>query len=527
MGHALEELLEWIFRNADDLLRGMKGLAGFFDRWGGYFIRLLVEIGRRAVNPEFLTTFAIAGLTTFGAVVIFASLHLLITYARRRTSQVFVSYHHEREMVAAELCEKMTIAGIKTVRLPFTVNRDHDELLDEVKNMIRVSDVLVCVPGDRSSFVESEVSMAFILEKPLLFIVSPNEVAQIPNTAKKGYPIFVLESLRQRGYRPLVGLCSYLCADVRSNLELYKSVLSHFAACGSIVFIAFLCLLYLFSYISDPSFGEELSRMSNVAQGVNGLNKKFMMLTFMCLVATILLVPYSIFVATRFAFRKRVRRLVSGMRFADSYIPATLGYDFFKEDLTSVLYLGEILAQHEIKSDSITLKQSSKEKDAVLENSSTTCPETLAWELHAGNCSKCGRAGPVDIHYSYRVWSFVSTRYNDTEDLCCRRCAVRAQLVGMCYSLTLGWWGPLGLIYTPLQVFRNLIALMNPPRPSHPSARLIELLTLQVREPEPEMVSLNQTEGMCPNCGMELTDGNLECRVCSWITETNSAAGFS
>jgi hypothetical protein len=101
------------------------------------------------------------------------------------------------------LASEMANSGIAPVRLPFVQNTDHDTLLDKVKQAIRDCDVFVCLPGKTPSFVESEVLMAFGLEKPLLFVLAEKDTPRLPNTAKKGYPMFALERLETERFRTL------------------------------------------------------------------------------------------------------------------------------------------------------------------------------------------------------------------------------------------------------------------------------------------------------------------------------------
>jgi hypothetical protein len=130
------------------------------------------------------------------------------------------------------LAAEMARSGISHMKLPFGESPDHDRLLDQVREAIRDCDVFVCVPGSRPSFVESEVSMAFGLEKPLLFVVSDADTPRLPNTAKKGYPVFTLARLQREEFRPLVNFCSYLAGDWRSTVRLYASVFSHMGKCA-------------------------------------------------------------------------------------------------------------------------------------------------------------------------------------------------------------------------------------------------------------------------------------------------------
>lgn len=94
---------------------------------------------------------------------------------------------------------------------------------------------------------------------------------------------------------------------------------------------------------------------------------------------------------------------------------------------------------------------------------------------HQGACPKCHKKnGPVDIHTSYKIWSFILVSYWQAEpEVSCRTCGVKAQLSGTVSSLLLGWWGlPWGIIMTPIQATRNVLALVVSPNPFRPSKKL-------------------------------------------------------
>jgi len=106
--------------------------------------------------------------------------------------------------------------------------------------------------------------------------------------------------------------------------------------------------------------------------------------------------------------------------------------------------------------------------------------QTLA--VHKGSCPKCKGSGPVDVHTSYRVWSFVLfTRWSSHPQVCCRACGARAQLGGALLSVLAGWWGiPWGLIMTPIQIGKNIIGMVSPPDSTKPSPQLERLVRLNL-----------------------------------------------
>lgn len=95
-------------------------------------------------------------------------------------------------------------------------------------------------------------------------------------------------------------------------------------------------------------------------------------------------------------------------------------------------------------------------------------------EVHAGPCPRCKRVVPVDIHMSYRNWAavFVSGTIIEPE-MCCRRCGLLSQIGSLLFCLLLGWWSiPGGVLATPFNIFRNLVAMAAPPDRSRPSDAL-------------------------------------------------------
>ena len=94
--------------------------------------------------------------------------------------------------------------------------------------------------------------------------------------------------------------------------------------------------------------------------------------------------------------------------------------------------------------------------------------------VHQGDCPKCGREGPIDVHVGHRVWSAIHlTSWKSREHVSCRLCGIKSQLGDALFSALLGWWGmPFGLAMTPIQIARNLVGIFRGPDPSKPSPRL-------------------------------------------------------
>ena len=103
-------------------------------------------------------------------------------------------------------------------------------------------------------------------------------------------------------------------------------------------------------------------------------------------------------------------------------------------------------------------------------------------EVWNGVCPKCLGAGPVDVHRVYEVWSaLVLTRWSTKQLVSCRSCATKRQLGGAAFSLFAGWWGfPWGLILTPVQITRNIVAMSGGPNKTRPSEDLKKLVMVNI-----------------------------------------------
>ena len=107
----------------------------------------------------------------------------------------------------------------------------------------------------------------------------------------------------------------------------------------------------------------------------------------------------------------------------------------------------------------------------------------LAARIRSGLCPVCKGMGPVDVFSSHTIWSaVVLTSWRSHPRVSCRSCGRKEQWKGLLSSLFLGWWGfPWGLIVTPVQVVRNVVALSGGTPPS-PSEQLQQMARLQIAE---------------------------------------------
>lgn len=106
---------------------------------------------------------------------------------------------------------------------------------------------------------------------------------------------------------------------------------------------------------------------------------------------------------------------------------------------------------------------------------------TQARAIHGGACPVCGEnRGPVDVHTSHKVASFlVMTSWSSKPRISCGSCGTRAQFGALMYSLFLGWWGiPWGILMTPVQIVRNLAAILRSEQSLTPSDQLEQLVRI-------------------------------------------------
>lgn len=97
--------------------------------------------------------------------------------------------------------------------------------------------------------------------------------------------------------------------------------------------------------------------------------------------------------------------------------------------------------------------------------------------VHSGPCPACGGVGPNDVYRSREIATFLIVSKSTTKQhICCRSCGRRKQWGAICKCLFAGWWGPTGLIATPLVIISNLIALTQTPSPDNPSVGLRRLV---------------------------------------------------
>lgn len=103
------------------------------------------------------------------------------------------------------------------------------------------------------------------------------------------------------------------------------------------------------------------------------------------------------------------------------------------------------------------------ELDRALEMVPVAVAENEAMRIRNDPCPICGREGRrVDLRGSYRATGFLlHTSVTERRIISCTICGLKANLAAIAHSLLLGWWGfPFGIIAVPIQVMRNLLAML-------------------------------------------------------------------
>ena len=273
--------------------------------------------------PLLQAMIAAAALCSFAA-----SLHIIAVGFARGRATVFISYEHGQESVAELITKYLKNRSIGSNMLPFVDAPDHDELLDDVRNSIDRSDLILCIPGPRPSFVDNEIAIAFGAKKPMVFVLSESDTRFLPNTAKKGYPLFDRDEIEADGCKTLADFCSYVAADVRSTFKLYLSVLDSLRGCALTAAVIYIVMLAL---------------LPNVIP----LNSSIFFKLAFVIGISLFLVAYSAFFLNRYLVRTQVKNAIARRRFDSRTLPKALQFSLRREDLLRIQFKGEIAAMHE------------------------------------------------------------------------------------------------------------------------------------------------------------------------------------
>lgn len=103
--------------------------------------------------------------------------------------------------------------------------------------------------------------------------------------------------------------------------------------------------------------------------------------------------------------------------------------------------------------------------------------------IFSGVCPQCNEQnGPVDIHNTHSIWSFVLiSSWSTKPNISCRSCGVKNQSFSILQCLLLGWWGfPWGFLMTPVQIFKNIGGLFHGANIVGPSDELEDLVRMEL-----------------------------------------------
>lgn len=127
------------------------------------------------------------------------------------------------------------------------------------------------------------------------------------------------------------------------------------------------------------------------------------------------------------------------------------------------------------------------EKSPILEIAQKIPEDELNAEvlkIFQGKCISCEKQSPKDVFVSFGIVSvFVMSFRNNSVHICCKKCGYRKVLKDLFVSMFLGWWGiPSGLIYTPIQIFKNIKELARKRDFTKPSERLINSIRYDIAD---------------------------------------------
>jgi uncharacterized protein len=266
-------------------------------------------------------------------ILLIISAYLIMNIGRWRRARIFVSYQHMFEDVALAIAEKLKARQINPIKLPFLDNPEHNALIDTVRERISRSDLVVCIPGEKPSFVENEVAMAFALQKPMIFVSTNDYLSRIPNTAKRGYPIVNFNSLDEGGWNSFCNFCQYVSG--------YNIALLNMCLCVLSTYVRILVMFIIF-YIALFAAVVLLADRATVSRNV-GLIEDSIVISMIAL----FVLPYIALTSTRITVAKNLRRIIGRQSFDLEIAPVTLTYNLKKDDVADVLFKGNVIADHE------------------------------------------------------------------------------------------------------------------------------------------------------------------------------------
>src|SRR5262245_43789219 len=280
------------------------------------------------------TAYGKGALYSIAIILLIMIIYLIINSTRWRRARIFVSYQHMFEDIAIAVVGKLKQYHLQPIKLPFLESPEHNSLLEDIKTRIKESDLLVCIPGEKPSFVEHEVAMAFALEKPLMFVSTNDYLGRIPNTAKQGYPIINLNSLDEGGWSTFCNLCLYVTGYNMSLINMCFCVISRF-----VKILGMFAVVYISVFLAVIMLADKVT-VSDHTDLIEGA----------IIISTVILfvIPYLAFTGLRMIVAARLRHTIGRQRFDLGIAPPILTYSLRKADVVDILFRGNVIVDHDI-----------------------------------------------------------------------------------------------------------------------------------------------------------------------------------
>ena len=253
------------------------------------------EILTRQITKDIATHLSVISITLLACIVVTASflgLPLLYKALFRRNVRIFVSFHRLREDIAEQLEAFLKQFRFRVYRLAYQEGAQHQGVVQQVTAYLKKSQMLICIPGPSDSFVGSELLSASVLGQPVILLVSGKD-GEVPNTSDKRYPAFVVESLLDRGFRPIDAFISFIGSDLRSMWAICSQALRHGSlrrlsaaiAWGSAIALPALWILCFFAVQQTPTAG--LARQTTPLEASVAIGSQTFLLALVASVAAL------------------------------------------------------------------------------------------------------------------------------------------------------------------------------------------------------------------------------------------------
>lgn len=99
--------------------------------------------------------------------------------------------------------------------------------------------------------------------------------------------------------------------------------------------------------------------------------------------------------------------------------------------------------------------------------------------VHRQSCPLCKGDGPIDLYFSHTATScFIYFQWDDSPEICCRRCGIKHVRKGILWTVVFGWWHSFGIVTATWQIINGVKQLIYLPDPRYPSKQLTRALKL-------------------------------------------------